>query len=377
MNSQIKIGRIAGIEIGLHYSWFIIAFLIVFSLVSQFHAANRNWGQSVVWSAAILTTLLFFLGLIAHEVAHALVARARGLPIKGITLFLFGGVSQIGGESKRASTEFLMAFAGPLTSAVIGGALLGAAYGSGWIPWTSPTTPGLAILVWLGYINLALAAFNMIPGFPLDGGRVLRAIAWWISGSAERGTRIAARTGQVVALLFMVYGLWQFFTGFIVSGIWMGFIGWFLLQAASATVLQQRTAPLLESIRLRDVMTSDCPVIDGNVPLQDFVEGHLLRSGRRCYIVASGHHMEGIITPHDVQAVAREDWPVILVRRAMRPLDRLHALPPDATARQALDMMSEQDVNQIPIVAGGELQGIVSRGHLLQLLQSRAELLGR
>ena len=197
MKSQIKLATVFGVELGLHYSWFIIALLITFSLAAQFHTTNPSWGETVIWTAAVVTGVLFFAGLFAHELSHALVAKARGIPIHKITLFLLGGMAQIEGEPSKPSTEFWMGIIGPITSGVLGLALLAVAWAFGWLPGSTPAAPGLAVLVWLGYINLMLGAFNMIPGFPLDGGRVLRAIVWWITKDARRSTLIAARVGSL------------------------------------------------------------------------------------------------------------------------------------------------------------------------------------
>src|SRR5881397_1671054 len=208
MKAQIKLFKIFGIQIGLHYSWLLIAVLVVLSLAGQFAATNREWGSNVIWGLAILTALLFFAAIVVHELSHAAVAKARGLPVRSITLFALGGVAQIEKEAADAKTEFWMGIAGPITSAVIGLVLLGIAAALGWTPasrtlMSTPDTPLLAMLVWLGYINVSLAVFNMIPGFPLDGGRVLRAILWWLTGDAARSTRTAARTGQGVAFGFI------------------------------------------------------------------------------------------------------------------------------------------------------------------------------
>ena len=213
MRSNIKLGKISGIEIGLHYSWFIIAALIVFSLGEHFHRVNPNWSTDQVWVAAVITGALFFLTLLLHELAHSLVARSRGLKVTGITLFALGGVSQFQDDATDSKTEFWVAIAGPITSLMIGFFCLGIAMGLGWQRSTEPTTAVTGVLVWLGYINIALAVFNMTPGFPLDGGRVLRSIVWAITKNADRSTRIAARVGQGVAFLFILDGIWQFFHG--------------------------------------------------------------------------------------------------------------------------------------------------------------------
>src|SRR5208282_5392946 len=227
MQAQIKLGSVFGIKIGLHYSWFLIALLIVFSLSSQFHASNPEWGDGVILTLAITTALLFFVSLLLHELAHSLVATANKLPVKEITLFALGGVSQIEKNPLSAKVEFWMAFVGPLTSAVIGGLclLLVRAIGD------PSSSPGMAMLLWLGYINLTLACFNLIPGYPLDGGRVLRALIWWKTGDADRSTQSAARAGQVVAYMFIAFGIFRFFGGAGIGGLWITFIGWFLLQA--------------------------------------------------------------------------------------------------------------------------------------------------
>ncbi len=377
MKSQIKLGTVFGVELGLHYSWFVIALLIMFSLVSQFHAENRDWPESVIWSSAILTAILFFAGLFAHELSHAMVAKARGLPIHKITLFLLGGMAQMEEDAHDPGTEFWMAIAGPIASGLLGLILLFIAWALGWVPMTPAQTPGLAILVWLGYINLALGAFNMVPGFPLDGGRVLRAIIWWITGNADRSTTIAARLGQIIGAGFIAYGILSFFGRAGIGGLWFALIGWFLIQSAGASLMQTQIGSLLKGLRVKDVMSRDCPLIDGSMRLQEFVDEQLLKTGRRCFLVADDHHVAGLITPHEVLGIERSKWPQVSVRDVMRPVDAIHSLSPDAPALQALEMMGREDVNQLPIVEDGQLEGIVSRGHLLQVLHSRAEVLGR
>src|SRR6516164_7465799 len=281
MRSQIKLGRIFGIEIGLHYSWFLIALLIVFSLFSEFQSTNPQWRGVVILSLAVATAILFFISLLLHELAHSIVATANGLPVKEITLFALGGVSQIEKNPTSARLEFSMAFVGPLTSAVIGGICLLASRIIG----GPSSNPWMAMLVWLGYINLTLAAFNFIPGYPLDGGRVLRAIIWWKTDDADRSTRAAAKAGQAVALAFIAIGIFRFFGGAGVGGLWVAFIGWFLLQAARESYVQVGLAHALEGVRVADVMTRDCPMVDGSLNLQSFVEQELLRTGRRCFTV--------------------------------------------------------------------------------------------
>jgi len=375
MKSHVKLATVFGIELGLHYSWFVIAALIMFSLVAQFQVANQHWSKAVVWSVAILTAVLFFACLFAHELSHALVARARGLPIRRITLFLLGGMAQMEEDAQDAKTEFWMAIAGPAASGAIGLALLAVARALGWVPWTVAAEPGVAILVWLGYINLALGAFNMIPGYPLDGGRVLRAILWWMTGNGDRATQFAAKTGQFVGMGFIALGFLSFLGGGGLGGLWFVLIGWFLLQAAGSSLMQLRVGSLLRGLRVRDVMSEDCPAVSGNLGLQEFVDEWVLKTGRRCFLVVDDHHVAGLITTHEVRSVDRSRWPFTPVREAMRPIDEVHSLPPDVAALKALEMMGREDVNQLPVMENGRLKGIVSRRHLLHVLHARSELL--
>ncbi|MEW6354329.1 MAG: site-2 protease family protein [Pseudomonadota bacterium] len=375
MPTHIKLGRIWGIDIGLHYSWLIIALLIVLSLAGHFTLTNPQWGAGVVWTLAVITAALFFTSIVVHELSHALVAKMRRLPVKSITLFALGGVANIEKEAGDAKTEFWMGIIGPITSAVIGAVCLGLASVLGWRQETTPATPLLALLVWLGYINIVLAAFNMIPGFPMDGGRVLRAILWWITGNASRATRSAARVGQFIAFGFIVIGIFRFFGGAGFGGLWLAFIGWFLLEAARASQMQVDVAANLQGVRVRDIMGRDCPVVDGRMNVRDFVDDYLLRSGGRYFIIEENGAVAGLVTPRDIKDIERARWPYTVLRDVMRPLDAMHSIAPDAPASEALEKMGRNDLNQLPVLdARGRLQGVISRGHILQFLETRAEL---
>src|SRR5262249_51992963 len=192
MRSDIQLGRVFGIRIGLHFSWLFIALLIVFSLQAYLYGTNPQWGGLLIWMSALCAGLLFFATLIAHELAHSIVAKSRGLPVRSITLFALGGVAEIEKEPSDAKTEFWIAVVGPISSLIIGILFLTLSLAIGWHPPATPSSPALAMLVWLGYINVTLAVFNLVPGFPLDGGRILRAIVWWITGSAQRATAITS-----------------------------------------------------------------------------------------------------------------------------------------------------------------------------------------
>ncbi len=374
MEAQIKLGRIFGIKIGLHYSWLFIALLIAFSLSGHFGTAHPTWGRGVIWGMAISTAVLFFAAIVAHELSHALVAQRRGLPVRSITLFALGGVAQFEKEAEDAQTEFLVSIAGPIASAVIGFVCLMLAWVLGWTMMTEPTTPPMAMLVWLGYINIGLAVFNMLPGFPMDGGRVLRALVWWATGSAERATRIASITGQFVAFALIVLGIYRFFGGAGFSGLWMAFIGWFLLNAAKATYAQQELTVRLRGVTVGDLMTLDCTLVDGNSNLQTFVNESLLHTGRRCFLVAEQGIVTGLITSHEVKGIPKARWPFTLIYDVMRPLDKLRTVSPDTPVSEALEIIGREDINQLPALANGKLAGMISRDQILRYLLTREDL---
>ncbi|HTV66080.1 MAG TPA: site-2 protease family protein [Bryocella sp.] len=375
MQAQIKLGRVKGIAIGLHYSWFIIAFLIALSLIGHFHEIMPQWSNAVVWTAAVITAVLFFVTLLLHELAHSLLAKSKGLRVQSITLFALGGVSQIEQESPDAKTEFWVAIVGPLSSLAIGVVCLLLARLAGWSRGVEAQTPVAAVLLWLGYINFMLAVFNMIPGYPLDGGRVLRAIIWWINGNAVRATELAARIGQVIAVLFIFFGLYQFFVGRNFGGLWIAFIGWFLLDAARSSYVQVEFMEVLRGRKVADLMDRNCPVVEAHLSVEDFVHQYLLNSGRRCFVVMQDNRLVGLITPNEVRHVERDRWPQTSIQSVMRPLNRLRTVTPETPVVEALQMMGSEDVNQLPVISGGQLQGIVSRGNIMGFLRTHAELL--
>lgn len=371
MQAQIKLGRIFGIEIGLHYSWVIIAILITLSLEAQFYATNMNWGGGVIWTSAIVTSLLFFVTIVLHELSHALVAKQRGLPVRSITLFALGGVAMIEKEAEDASTEFWMALVGPVTSLVIGILCFVLSFAFGLKPEAMPTTPVVAILMWLGVINIGLAIFNLVPGFPLDGGRVLRAVIWWITDDPARATRIAARIGKLVAFGFIVYGIFRFFSGAGFGALWIAFIGWFLLDAARATYDDMLPSWRFRGIRVGDLMAREFPIVDAHSNLQVFVDQHLLRTGQRCFVVAENGRLVGLVTAREVHNVVRAHWKYKTVADVMHPLDKLHTISPDSPLSEALEMMVRENVNQLPVVNDGRFSGIISRGNIMRALRTR------
>jgi Zn-dependent protease len=371
MKSHIKLGRIFGIEIGLHYSWFIIVLLITLSLAAEFQALNPQWESGVIWATAIVTGLLFFTTIILHELSHAAVAKARHLSVSSITLFALGGVAQIEREPNEAGTEFLMGIVGPVASALIGLGSLLVAWTLGWSPLAAPETPLLATLMWLGYINISLAVFNLIPAFPLDGGRVLRGFIWWVTGDGIRATRVATRIGQVFAVAFMILGILRFFNGAGLGGLWIAFIDFFLLEAAGASRAQVENGEHWRDVRARDLLERDCPVVDGQDNLRTFVNESLLPTGKQCFLVQNGNKVAGMITPREIKGTDRAEWRYTTVGQAMRPLDQLRAVTLGTPITDVMEIMDQNDISRLPVVRDGRIEGVISRGGVLHFLLTR------
>ncbi len=371
---MISLGRWFGVQVSIHYSWFIIAGLITFSL-GELALRMSTASPLEAWGLAAATAILFFVFLVIHELSHAAVARAHGLPVRGIVLFALGGMAQAGGETPDARTEFLIGIVGPLVSAILGLACLAGARAMGPLHPLPRPLPQL-LLSWLGAINLALAAFNLIPGYPLDGGRVLRSAIWAWTGSRERATLAASRVGELVAMLFMAWGIFQFFVGASFGGLWLAIIGFFIFEAAAGSHQQVEFRRLLEGVRVSDLMSRDLPVVDGHEDVEDFVEHELLKTGRRCFVVSEQGRLLGLMTAQEVKSVPRERWADTPLDRAMVPLAKIHAVDPSTSAWEAFEIMAREDLNQLPVVHDHTVDGLVSRGDLLKALQTRREVAG-
>ena len=373
MPGSFRIGSIAGIGIEVNVSWLVILVLLTFSLaVSWFPATVPRQPVLVYWALGFIAALLLFVSVLLHELAHSLVARARGVPVKRITLFIFGGVSDLEQEPQSPSVEFQIAIVGPLTSLVIGAVTLLAGNLIG------PNAPLVAaVLGYLGVTNLLLGVFNLIPGFPLDGGRVLRAIIWRVTGSLRQATRAATLVGQVIAYLFIVAGVFLFFSGDFINGLWFGFIGWFLLQAAQAANSQVMLESVFKGVTVGQLMSPAPLTTPANISLQQLVDGYLLPHGARTIPVvrSDGQQLVGLVTLADIRHVPREQWPQTPVGQAMVPLERLHAVRPEQSLNDVLPLMTGHDVNQLLVVDGaGQLVGILSRDAILRYVEIRRGL---
>jgi Zn-dependent protease/CBS domain-containing protein len=373
MPGSFRIGSIAGIGIEVNVSWLVILVLLTFSLaVSWFPATVPRQPVLVYWALGFIAALLLFVSVLLHELAHSLVARARGVPVKRITLFIFGGVSDLEQEPQSPGVEFQIAIVGPLTSLAIGAVTLVA---GNLIGANAPLVA--AVLGYLGVTNLLLGVFNLIPGFPLDGGRVLRAIIWRVTGSLRQATRAATLVGQVIAYLFIVAGVFLFFSGDFINGLWFGFIGWFLLQAAQAANSQVMLESVFKGVTVGQLMSPAPLTTPANISLQQLVDGYLLPHGARTIPVvrSDGQQLVGLVTLADIRHVPREHWPQTPVGEAMVPLERLHAVRPEQSLNDVLPLMTGHDVNQLLVVDGaGQLVGILSRDAILRYVEIRRGL---
>ena len=370
MPGTFRIGNIAGIDIDIHVSWIIILVLLTVSLATGwFPQLYPGWSTATYWLIAFLSSLLLFVSVLLHELAHSLVARRRGLPVKSITLFIFGGVSNIEREPQSPGVEFQIAFVGPLTSLVIGAICFLLQ-----VPLRGSNSPLEGILFYLAVTNILLGVFNLIPGFPLDGGRVLRSIVWRLTGNLRQATRVATLTGQVIAYLFILLGIWIFFVGDILDGIWLGFIGWFLLSAAQSANAQGMLTSVLRGVTVGEVMNPKPATVPADISLQQLVDAYFLPGGLRYALVMQTDRLLGLITLGDIRHIPREQWGQVPVSTAMIPLSRLHVVTPQQSLSDVLPLMAGRDVNQLPVVDNGALVGILSRDAIVGYLEVRRSL---
>ncbi len=361
----IPLGRILGIPIGLDYSWFLIFGLITWTLaVGYFPAEFKGWPPSEYWLVGAVTACLFFVSVLLHELGHSVVALRYKVPVRSITLFIFGGVAQIGGEPPSAIAEFWIAIAGPVVSFAL------AALFSLLEPLLAGAAPLLALAKYLAYINGVLALFNLTPGFPLDGGRVLRAVVWGVTHNLRRATLVAANVGRFIGFFFIFSGVWQIFGGNVVNGVWIAFIGWFLENAAVAQLQQQMLQGLLAGHTVSDAMSHNYTTVFADDGLQRLVDHHILGGGRRSFVVKRGKEVAGLLTLHRVKQVPQTEWATTRVAQVMIPLERMKRIRPNAALWAALEEMDRDGVNQLPVMQDGDLVGMLTREDLVSFLRT-------
>lgn len=366
----IPIGKAFGISLRLHYSWFIIFILVTWGLViGYFPGAFPHWNLLTSIIAGVIASLLFFGSVLAHELMHSVISQKDGIPVHSITLFIFGGVAQISEEPKRPQEEFRMAFAGPLTSLVLGIIFLGV-----WYFWGNAPEMVTAITFWLGWINVVLAGFNLIPGFPLDGGRVLRSILWWRNGDLKKATKIASNIGRIIGYLFIFAGIFLIFSGNWLNGIWLALIGLFLQSAATGSYRQMALQDVLKGHKAFEVMIQQCDVVSPDMSVQTLINDNILSRGMRCFPVVKEGRVLGLVTLHNVKVLPREIWGDKSVQEIMTPFDKLKAVTPETDLSAVLKIILEENVNQVPVISGGNIAGMISRENILSFINVRGEL---
>jgi Zn-dependent protease/CBS domain-containing protein len=367
----VPLGRIFGIPIGLDYSWFLIFALLTWTLaVGYYPASFPSMTGAEQWILGALSALLLFASVLFHELGHSVVAMYWDVPVRRITLFIFGGVAEIGGQPPTAKAEFWIAVAGPAVSFAL--ALLFMLLE----PLVPQTAPALALISYLAYMNAALFLFNLVPGFPLDGGRVLRAAVWGITRNMRKATVIAGNVGRFIGFLFILGGVWQLLQGLYLGGIWIMLIGWFLESAAISQIQQQRLHALLGDYRVANAMSRDYATAPGESSLLRLVDREILGGGRRCFMVKDGESATGLLTLHRIKEIPRSQWAGTTASEAMVPMEQLRSIRPDADLWTALKQMDRDGVNQLPVLIDGEMVGMLSRKDLISYMQTIQELGG-
>jgi Zn-dependent protease/predicted transcriptional regulator len=367
--SSFRLGTLWGIRIGVHYTWLIIFVLMTSSLYTVFITQHPDWSSRTCLFTAVVTSMLFFLSIILHELGHSIMAINRGIRVRSITLFIFGGVAQTEKEPDSPSTEFWVAIAGPIVSFVLAAVFytLDRLFGDF-------SVVAAESLQWLASINLMVALFNLVPGFPLDGGRVFRAIVWGVTQDAQKGMRWAVMSGRLLAYALMGLGLLTVMqTGQVLSGLWTLGIGWFLLAAAEASGQAFTINRVLSRIGAYEAMNRDVPYVEADTSIADWIESYVLPSGQRAFMVKQNNQTVGLVTMSDCKDVSREQWPALYVRDIMTPTARLHTVTPDTDLAEVLRNMGIYSLNQVPVVDKGEVIGWIDRQRIMKILQMHTQ----
>lgn len=370
MPGSFRIFRIAGIDINVHISWLIILVFLTFSLATGwFPITYPGSSTAIYYLLGLIASILLFASVLLHELAHSFVARSRGLHVRNIVLFIFGGVSNIEQEPQTPGVEFSMAFVGPLVSLLIGAVCYGLFFlvrgtHSLFVP----------ILSYLALMNIILGIFNLLPGFPLDGGRVLRSIIWKATGNFQTATNITTFVGQAFAYLIILWGIFLFFAGNAFNGLIIIFTGWFLLTSAQSARSQSVLETAFRGVKVDQIMNTNVMTVPANISLQKLVDEYFLPRGLRSVFVMQGDQLAGLITLSDIRHVPRDQWPQTPVGFAMIPLERLHTITPQQNVKDVLPLMTGQDVNQLAVVQDGQLVGVLTREGILRSLEIQRSL---
>ena len=372
MKKQIELIRIFNIPIKLDLSWFIIVAFISWTLASgYFPHKYPDLDKSIYWIMGISSALLLFVSVLLHELSHSIVAKKNNIPIKGITLFIFGGVAEMTEEPTTAKSEIKMAVAGPICSGAL--ALIFLVI-SNFLTSFVPVIPLIGILKYCVFINLALMIFNLLPGFPLDGGRILRAVIWNYTGDIRKATYTTSRIGSSLGVFLIIFGFFNIFTGNFIGGLWFAFIGIFLKGAAESGYQQLVAGKLLHGIKISEIMTRDLVTIEDSTTLDKLVDDYFLKHRYNSYPVVSNEMLVGIVSIHDVKQVPREDWDKVDVRKILDSKIISLCVSPDDDATSAMSKMIRKGLGRIPVLDNGKLVGIVSHRDIIQIIKHKIDL---
>ena len=370
MNRQtLSLGRISGISVELDYSWFLIFGLLTWTLaVSYYPAEFPDWPTAQYWLMGAITVIMLFVSVLLHELGHSLVALRYKIPVRRIRLMIFGGVAEMGSEPPSPMAEFWMTLAGPLVSILL------AIFFGLLVPLVLGVELLLALISYLAVINGMLAIFNLIPGFPLDGGRILRAIIWGVTHNMRRATFVAANVGRAFAFLIIFIGVWQLFGGDLVNGLWIAFIGWFLESAAVAQVQQQRIQDHLARHTVSQAMNRNYVAIPAEITLQELVDHHILGRGRRSFVVEQDSKVAGLLTLHHLKEIPRSEWSSTAAGQVMIPFAQVKWVEAEAQLWTILKQMDRDGVSQLPVMREGQLCGMLSREDVINFLRTLQEI---
>jgi Zn-dependent protease/CBS domain-containing protein len=385
----VRLGKLFGIDIHIDWSWFVIFLLVTWSLSATFGQIHHEWTASMSWGLALLASFLFFVSVLAHELAHSLAAIARDVPVKSITLFMFGGVSNIQREPASPAEELFITIVGPLTSLFLGAVFVVAGLSGtsqqGEIlnvsAVLSQLQPFKMILAWLGSVNIMVGLFNLIPAFPLDGGRVMRSIFWGITKDLRRSTRWASKIGQGIAWIFVIVGSLMLFgipipvlgSGFF-NGLWIIFIGWFLYTAASNGYQQAMIQDFLEDVPVRKVMQTPVPMVSSETSVDELINSRFAQLDGQAMLVIAGEEVVGMIAMKDLQKSEKAKWESTSVGEIMTPVSDLEYVTPDQDAADAFDRLQRLDLRQIPVKLNNQIVGLLRQKDIMRWLQFRSEL---
>lgn len=369
MRHSWRIGKIFDIDINIDSSWIVIFILFSWILAGTYFPQNfPDWPKSLYWAIGIMTSILVFVCVLMHELAHSLVALKQGEKVRSITLFIFGGVAQITEEPKRPLKEFTMALVGPISSLAIAIVFFIISF-----LLRGVSEPFYASASYLAIINTVLAFFNLLPGFPMDGGRVLRSIIWKVTGNLRTATKIASITGQGFAFFFVFFGILQILRANL-SGFWLIFIGWFLHSAAVRGYHQVMVESMLKGVRAEDLMTKDYKTVPSDLSVKHLVDNFILKERERVFLVSDEEALKGIVCLEDVKRIPQEKWPSTTVGEIMTPKEKLEAVSFDTDGSRILKSITAKDIHQVPVMDGERIAGIICRTDILRFIQLRSEL---